>query len=144
MHLNHPFPRFFRAGPPSSHRPQVSAFLISCALWCALLPTAQSMPVTAGLRDLASIRVLENGDVLLQVPFANAFTDPEVCNGYGPNTPWLLLQAAHPGYLSLYSLVYASATSINFPLQFHVEGCTTNPATGGIGVPIVVSIETQG
>jgi len=108
------------------------------------MPKAHSTPSTAGLRDLASIRVLENGDVLLQVPFTNAFSDPEVCNGYGPNNPWALLQASHPGYLSLYSLVYASATSVNFPLRFHVDGCTATSATDGIRVPIVVSIETQG
>jgi hypothetical protein len=90
--------------------------LLSCALCFGLVPSAQSAPAAAGLRDLASIRVLENGDVLLQVPFSNAFADPEVC----------------------------SATSVNFPLKFHVDGCTANSATGGIGVPIVVSIETQG
>ncbi len=144
MNLNLPFPRLCWPGPSATRGRRVSALLLSCALCFGLVPSAQSAPAAAGLRDLASIRVLENGDVLLQVPFSNAFADPEVCNGYGTNNPWVLLQASHPGYLSLYSLVYASATSINFPLKFHVDGCTANSATGGIGVPIVVSIETQG
>jgi len=142
MSLNLPFPRFSR--PPATRARRVASLLMVCALWFALIPSAQSRPASAGLRDLASLRVLESGDVLLQVPFANAFADPEFCNGYGPNNPWVLIKASHPGYLSLYSLVYASATSINFPLNFLVEGCASAGSAGDIGVPVVVSIETQG
>lgn len=132
---------------PMNHSayPRRAAGLDSLIAVMLALQTLSAVPAvagSAGIRDLQSIRVLENGDVLAQVEFSEPFLDPESCNGYGTGNPWAVLKAGHPGFLGLYSLAFSSATSTNFPLEIFVDGCDTVPIYGGFGVPVIVSLAT--